>query len=161
MSRFHPVRRAHFLCCSVLTALSSHTAQLGLYVPSCTPCRSCLPPYRPPYTVQTRKPTESPPRPPSYGTTNTVYLATTLVTMLSIGRLEWSSLAPAPHRRSRVSRSLSSISTSTFASRCACFLGFAPSPSPSPGPACAPLHSMLRQLGRMNTSWQSRFAIQR
>ena len=73
--KISPSPSCSFFVLLVLTALSSHTAQPGLYVPSCTPCRSCLPPYRPPYTVQTGKLTESPPRPPSYGTTNTVCVA--------------------------------------------------------------------------------------
>jgi len=35
-----PVRHAHSLCCSCSLLVSSLTAQLGLYVPFCTPCPS-------------------------------------------------------------------------------------------------------------------------
>ena len=50
-----------------------------------------------------------------------------------------SSLEPAHHGRSRVSRSLTRMFMSIFASRWACFLGLVPWPSPLLAPAYVPL----------------------
>ena len=73
----------------------------------------------------------------------------TLVTVLSIGRLESSSLAPAPHRRSCVNRSLSCVFTGHLCAEVRLLFRLVPWPSPSPGTACAPLHANLRALRRI------------
>ena len=57
----------------------------------------------------------------------------TLATVLSIGRLEWSSLALAPHRHSRINRSLSCVFTGHLCAEVRLLFGLVPWPSPSPG----------------------------
>jgi len=139
-----PVRRAHSLCCSCSLLVSSLTAQLGLYVPSYTPCRSCLSRTDLPTTVHIRKSPRSGPLPASSGAV-CIPNKRPFATILSIGRLESSSLAPVPHRHSRSSRSSPLVFIPVVGSRCTCFLGLIPWPSSSPASAYAPLHTTSRK----------------
>jgi len=84
-----------------------------------------------PTTVQTRRPTESPPRPASHHSTNTVSLANDICQ----GAVDRPYLTPVPRRRSPAGVHMDVH----FAPRCACLLGLAmwPSLSPSPRPPCA------------------------
>jgi len=79
------VHHALSLCCSCSLFVPSLTAQLDLYVPSCLPTAPACPRSNLPVALQTRTPTV----PRSHHVTNAVS---------AIGRLELSSLAPAPHR---------------------------------------------------------------
>jgi len=123
-----PVRHAHALYCSYSLLVPSLTAQLGLHLPSHTPCRSCLRCVGLPMTVQAYKPTETPPRPASHHATNTVSLT------ICRGAVDRVPLTPGP-RRSPASVHMDFH----FAPRYACFLGLVmwPSLSLSPKPPCA------------------------
>ena len=67
-----------------------------------------------------------------------------LATVLSIAPLVWSSLAPAPHRRSRINRSLTCVFKDHLCAEVRLLFRLVPWPSPSPGAACAPLHALAR-----------------
>jgi len=139
-----PICHAHSLCCSYSLLVPSITAQLGLHIPSCTPCRSCSPCVGLLTTVQTRKPTESPPRPASHHATNTVSLANDICR----GAVDRPSLTPVPRRRSPASVHMDAH----FAPRYACFLGLAIAKAP----LCH--DSTWRKLGRMSTRCRNRFS---
>ena len=126
-----PVCHAHPLYRSYSLLVPSLTAQLGLHLPSRTPCRSCLPCIGLPTTVQACKPIESPPRPASHHATNTVSLTNDICQ----DAVDRPSPTPGPRRRSPASVHMDV----QFAPRCTCFLGLVmrPSLSPSPRPPCA------------------------